>query len=125
VVEEVDGLRAAVFPQQEHIDGRLVVFGGLHEDAVKFLSMLWGIMGQAHVSHDGLLWFWIIWRLSFSIALGVGRQVAMRLPLWVEKFDFRVRLAWFIGWWRERLYLNAGRLVSDGFADASGWKVFL
>jgi hypothetical protein len=62
------------------------VFGGLHEEAVEFLSRLQGIVGQAQVSHEGLVWFSTVRRLSFTIARAVGRQLATRLPFGGDEF---------------------------------------
>ena len=56
-------------------------FGGLHQEAIDLLSRLQGIVWQASVSHDDVVWYSTFRRVSFAIARAVGRQLATRLPM--------------------------------------------
>jgi hypothetical protein len=47
--------------------------------AIGLLDRLQGLVSQASVSHDGLVWYSAHRRVGFSIARAVGRQLASRL----------------------------------------------
>ena len=58
-------------------------FGGLHSVAVGLLNRFQGLVSQASVSHEGMVWYSVHRRIGFTIARAVGRQLASRLP-WGE-----------------------------------------
>eukprot|EP00884_Botryococcus_braunii_P021482 jgi/Botrbrau1/8017/Bobra.384_2s0039.1 len=51
-------------------------FGGLDSAAEEFLKRLQGMVNQALVAHEDLVWFSTHRRVSFAIARAVGRQLA-------------------------------------------------
>eukprot|EP00884_Botryococcus_braunii_P016683 jgi/Botrbrau1/3699/Bobra.0008s0026.1 len=54
--------------------------GGLDSAAEESLKRLQGMVNQALVTHEDLVWFSTHRRISFAIARAVGRQLAARLP---------------------------------------------
>eukprot|EP00884_Botryococcus_braunii_P023020 jgi/Botrbrau1/9401/Bobra.0252s0026.1 len=54
--------------------------GGLGDAAEELLLRLQGLFNQAVVANEDLVWFSVQRRVSFVIALAVGRQLATRLP---------------------------------------------
>eukprot|EP00884_Botryococcus_braunii_P006632 jgi/Botrbrau1/15970/Bobra.0294s0008.1 len=54
--------------------------GGLGDAAEELLSRLQGLVNQAVVAHEDLVWFSVQRRVSFVIARAVGRQLASRFP---------------------------------------------
>jgi hypothetical protein len=55
-------------------------FGGFDAAAEEVLKRLQGLVNQALVAHEDLVWFSTHRRVSFTIARAVGRQLAARLP---------------------------------------------
>eukprot|EP00884_Botryococcus_braunii_P015825 jgi/Botrbrau1/2926/Bobra.0026s0003.1 len=55
-------------------------FGGFDTAAEEFLKGLQGMVNQALVAHEDLVWFSTHRRVSFAIARAVGWQLAARLP---------------------------------------------
>eukprot|EP00884_Botryococcus_braunii_P007583 jgi/Botrbrau1/16826/Bobra.150_2s0051.1 len=76
--------------------------GGVNSAAEEFLKRLQGMVNQAIVAHEDLVWFSMHRRITFAIARAVGRQLAARLPYGGLAFEFRLRGLLFLCQTKER-----------------------